>query len=520
MLILLIFGITRPDQHSHVRTLYHLTFESIVSAYYQPLYRFGYSLAKKRATEAGDLAQQTFLIYARKGGALRESSESSNSWLFHHPFTASSSDASARSRIGSTTTSRAARSGLGGSVGAASGARRWTPTLPSSARRGRRGLPRGAHPLLPQGPRLTRKSPRWPRTYPIRTVQCRASRAAKAQSAMPSNAGRPTPNNSALFRTMTLEEGPKKEQFPPTLPSGPPGRPRGPAHRGKPSRCSIRIPALREWVEAQQAFEPAGWAGRAGKPSRSPPASGPASWPPPASAVPPSPSAGLNPCRRGAAHPPTAPGGPTLVRPSRRPPDARAGLHPGPNSRARRRGRPLPQVATRRPPNLSFFLGQQIEQTAPSGPRQDGPPLRGARPLPTPHNRRRPRSACRAPSITFPSSVAPPSTTNGRKSQHDLLSQRAGLPSHHRCNWYSLDEALPKTPHAIPNGSPGFPPLGSRDGQVFILSTHGRCEQSSTPLICYHKHEFHPRFPQLRGGPRPPAFRRPPRSRQRRLRGL
>ena len=42
------------------------TFEDIVSAYYQPLYRFGYSLAKNEQ-EAGDLAQQTFFIYAEKG---------------------------------------------------------------------------------------------------------------------------------------------------------------------------------------------------------------------------------------------------------------------------------------------------------------------------------------------------------------------------------------------------------------------------------------------------------------------
>jgi len=41
----------------------NLTFEDIVSAYYQPLYRFGYSLAKNEY-EAGDLVQQTFFIYA------------------------------------------------------------------------------------------------------------------------------------------------------------------------------------------------------------------------------------------------------------------------------------------------------------------------------------------------------------------------------------------------------------------------------------------------------------------------
>ncbi|MFQ3225602.1 MAG: RNA polymerase sigma factor (sigma-70 family) [Lentimonas sp.] len=57
-----------------------LNFEDIVSAYYQPLYRFGYSLAKNEH-EAGDLAQQTFFIYAEKGSSLRDKSKV-KSWLF------------------------------------------------------------------------------------------------------------------------------------------------------------------------------------------------------------------------------------------------------------------------------------------------------------------------------------------------------------------------------------------------------------------------------------------------------
>jgi len=58
----------------------NLSFDEIVSAYYQPLYRFGYSLAKNEH-EAGDLAQQTFFIYAEKGSALRDKSKV-KSWLF------------------------------------------------------------------------------------------------------------------------------------------------------------------------------------------------------------------------------------------------------------------------------------------------------------------------------------------------------------------------------------------------------------------------------------------------------
>ena len=55
-------------------------FEAIVNAYYQPLYRFGYSLAKNEH-EAGDLTQQTFFIYAKKGHSLRDSGKV-KSWLF------------------------------------------------------------------------------------------------------------------------------------------------------------------------------------------------------------------------------------------------------------------------------------------------------------------------------------------------------------------------------------------------------------------------------------------------------
>ena len=63
-----------------MKTQTTLNFEDIVSAHYQPLYRFGYSLAKNEH-EAGDLAQQTFFIYAKKGHSLRDPSKI-KSWLF------------------------------------------------------------------------------------------------------------------------------------------------------------------------------------------------------------------------------------------------------------------------------------------------------------------------------------------------------------------------------------------------------------------------------------------------------
>ena len=57
-----------------------LNFDEIVNAYYQALYRFGYSLAKNEH-EAGDLTQQAFFIYAEKGHSLRDPSKI-KSWLF------------------------------------------------------------------------------------------------------------------------------------------------------------------------------------------------------------------------------------------------------------------------------------------------------------------------------------------------------------------------------------------------------------------------------------------------------
>lgn len=57
-----------------------LDFQNLVSNYYQPLYRFAYSLARN-AEEASDLTQQTFLIWAKKGSALKDKSKV-KSWLF------------------------------------------------------------------------------------------------------------------------------------------------------------------------------------------------------------------------------------------------------------------------------------------------------------------------------------------------------------------------------------------------------------------------------------------------------
>lgn len=55
-------------------------FQDLVDRQYAALFRFGLSLAKSEA-EAADLTQQTFFLWASKGGQLRDRSKA-KSWLF------------------------------------------------------------------------------------------------------------------------------------------------------------------------------------------------------------------------------------------------------------------------------------------------------------------------------------------------------------------------------------------------------------------------------------------------------
>lgn len=55
-------------------------FTQLVDAYYTPLFRFALSLTKS-SSDAGDLTQQTFFIWAKQGHALREAGKA-KSWLF------------------------------------------------------------------------------------------------------------------------------------------------------------------------------------------------------------------------------------------------------------------------------------------------------------------------------------------------------------------------------------------------------------------------------------------------------
>ena len=57
-----------------------LDFERLVEEYYMPLYRFALSLSRKES-DAADLTQQTFFLWASKGHQLRDASKV-KTWLF------------------------------------------------------------------------------------------------------------------------------------------------------------------------------------------------------------------------------------------------------------------------------------------------------------------------------------------------------------------------------------------------------------------------------------------------------
>lgn len=57
-----------------------LDFEKLVEDFYMPLYRFAFSLSRQES-DAADLTQQTFLLWASKGHQLRDPSKV-KTWLF------------------------------------------------------------------------------------------------------------------------------------------------------------------------------------------------------------------------------------------------------------------------------------------------------------------------------------------------------------------------------------------------------------------------------------------------------
>ncbi len=72
-------GIGEPSDGSHGHMSSDV-FSQLVDAHYAPLYRFALSLTKN-SSDAGDLTQQTFFIWAKKGEQLRDAGKV-KSWLF------------------------------------------------------------------------------------------------------------------------------------------------------------------------------------------------------------------------------------------------------------------------------------------------------------------------------------------------------------------------------------------------------------------------------------------------------
>jgi len=76
------FGFELPTTRTIHRRVTDLvpSFEQIVDAHYQGLYRFAMSMCRREAT-AQDLVQQTFLQWAKKGHSLRDGTKV-KTWLF------------------------------------------------------------------------------------------------------------------------------------------------------------------------------------------------------------------------------------------------------------------------------------------------------------------------------------------------------------------------------------------------------------------------------------------------------
>ena len=79
--ILMTMGIqSEPTPHTENDVMKDREFEDLVSAHYENLYRFAFSLCRSES-EAADLTQQTFLRWAQRGFQLRDRSKA-KTWLF------------------------------------------------------------------------------------------------------------------------------------------------------------------------------------------------------------------------------------------------------------------------------------------------------------------------------------------------------------------------------------------------------------------------------------------------------
>jgi RNA polymerase sigma-70 factor (ECF subfamily) len=75
-----VFSLTSSKQVSSHETVPNHESEALVEQYYVALYRFGLSLTRSEA-DAGDLVQQTFYTWARKGHQLQDRTKV-KTWLF------------------------------------------------------------------------------------------------------------------------------------------------------------------------------------------------------------------------------------------------------------------------------------------------------------------------------------------------------------------------------------------------------------------------------------------------------
>ena len=67
-------------KYAYYWTITTIDFDGLVESFYTALYRFAFSLSR-RESDAADLVQQTFYIWALKGHQLREKSKV-KTWLF------------------------------------------------------------------------------------------------------------------------------------------------------------------------------------------------------------------------------------------------------------------------------------------------------------------------------------------------------------------------------------------------------------------------------------------------------
>ena len=73
-------SLAAPVASNYAREVATLDFEKLVEDFYMPLYRFALSLSRKES-DAADLTQQTFFLWASKGHQLRDQSKV-KTWLF------------------------------------------------------------------------------------------------------------------------------------------------------------------------------------------------------------------------------------------------------------------------------------------------------------------------------------------------------------------------------------------------------------------------------------------------------